>query len=57
MTTVTINKKKYVAFDVFKTKKEAFDRKNTISNNSKIFKTDDNKYALFLYSIDVSNKF
>jgi len=57
MTTVTIKNKKYQAFEVYQTKKEAFDRTKSISNNSSVYKTDDGKYAIFLRTNDVSNKY
>ena len=57
MTPVIIKKKKYNAFEVYDTKKEAFDRTKTISNNTSVYKTDDNKFAIFIKAPDVSNKF
>ena len=57
MTNVIIRGKKYNVFEVFNTKQEAFGRQKTISNNSSVYKTDNNKYALFLRTADVTNKF
>lgn len=45
-----INGKTCIVYDVYETKKAAFDRAKTIANNTKVYKTDDGKYALYIFS-------
>lgn len=54
MIRVIIKGKSFTAFEVFNTKIEAFARRQTISNNVAIYKTDDKKYALFIRTHDVT---
>jgi len=55
MTKVIIKGKKYNAFEVYKTKNEAFTRKKNIANNSAVYLTDNGTFAIFLKTRDVSN--
>lgn len=55
MKTAIIKGKKYLCFDIYNTKESAFERAKSFSNNTKVFKTDDNKFALFIITQDVTN--
>ena len=55
MEKVIIKKKEYRAFGVYNTKKEAFDRIKTISNPASIYETDNNRFAIFLKTNNVSH--
>ena len=52
---VTIKGKKYEVDEVFDTKEEAFAYKKILSNQSKIYFTDDGKYAMIIICQDVTN--
>ena len=46
---------KYNCFRIFDDKDEAFKYSKTIANNTSVYKTDNNKYALFIRAKDVTN--
>jgi len=49
--------RQYKCFQIFDSKKEAFERASAVANNTSVYKTDDGKFALFIKCEDVSNKY
>lgn len=57
MKVVKIKGRQYKCFQIFDSKKEAFERASAVANNTSVYKTDDGKFALFIKCEDVSNKY